>query len=58
MALDPLFWSSLGKALGWAKNGRINGCYIWEYNAKMFYDLILNGGDTDAYWNELLGITK
>jgi hypothetical protein len=49
IALDPTFWQALGKALGWIKE-------YWWPRAMKFYDLILTGGDTDAYWNELLGV--
>lgn len=83
VALDPLFWSSLGKALGWNKKmvirrGTVIGNFCCPPSAEIrgecfeemgfgmdyldpqiyythrFYDLILNGGDTDAYWQELL----
>lgn len=26
----------------------------WMYNAHRFYDLILTGGDTEKFWNDLL----
>lgn len=57
IALDPLFWQAFGKSCGW-KPEPIADFPKWKYMAKAFYDLILTGGDTDAYWNELLGVTK
>lgn len=73
IALDPSFWQSLGKVLGWTKN-ICTDCltpYVdktsctcgmsypplddtWHLHAMRFYDLILTGGDTDAFWEELL----
>src|SRR4051794_8317136 len=63
-ALDPSFWQSLGKALGWGKTDYCWGCGydegetistdVWFVNAHRFYDLILTGSDTDAFWKELL----
>lgn len=46
--LDPTFWQSLGKALGWEARDD------WQQNAHRFYDLILTGGDTKKFWDELL----
>ena len=74
IALDPSFWQSLGKALGWDGEVKIrahkdksrkrhweNDYYDdWrvltraEYHAHRFYDLILTGGDTKAFWQHLL----
>lgn len=62
IALDPTFWQALGKALGW---GLVlgweemyapaeNAAQEWYQNAFRFYDLILTGGDTEAYWKDLL----
>lgn len=59
IALDPDFWSSLGKSLGWTVCD-VQGCiqgkcdHGWMYYAKSFYDLILTGGDTKSFWQELL----
>lgn len=47
IALDPTFWASLGKALGWELG-------MDETHAHRFYDLILRGKDTTAFWKELL----
>lgn len=73
IALDPSFWQSLGKALGWEKQCEFCEAWFEPENprhcwcdtkpfwigghikrARDFYDLILTGGDTDAYWKELL----
>jgi hypothetical protein len=56
---DPLFWQALGKALGWPKVSAYpresdNEHETWRVTAIAFYDLILTGGDTDAYWNDIL----
>lgn len=67
---DPSFWQCLGKALGWGKHHE-DGCWSflqggkcdcgpkdneWEHQAHRFYDLILTGGDTDAFWDTLLKV--
>ena len=55
IALDPSFWQSLGKALGWkAEDDPTRIGYTWQGNASRFYDLILTGGDTKTFWDELL----
>lgn len=28
----------------------------WKYHAGRFYDLILTGGDLEAYWKKILGV--
>jgi len=67
IALDPLFWQALGKALGWelkkcqyCKNGcewcTVNG-YVkpeWLKHAHQYFDLHLTSGDTEAFWRKLL----
>lgn len=63
-ALDPAFWQTLGKALptkfsnpngsGYVgAKGRVLG---WKDHAMHFYDLILTGGDTKPFWDELLKV--
>lgn len=65
IALDPTFWQALGKALGWNEfeakeswknyaTGEVLKVGRDHREAHAFYDLILTGGDTEAYWNELL----
>lgn len=63
IALDPSFWQALGKALGWADDVA-NPFYVtnwggikmfrWQYRALQFTQLILTGGSTDAFWDEIL----
>lgn len=57
-ALDPSFWQSLGKTLGWNEHdgalthfGMEEG---WRFHAIRFYDLILTDGDTKVFWDEVL----
>ena len=68
--IHPSFWECLSKALGWRVRARdqfhnemleyefqYQGAvmeYSWEYVAKKFYDIILTGGSTDEFWNDLL----
>lgn len=67
IALDPLFWYALGKTLGWSEYAVCDthgakcevGCTAavekeFLYHAHRFYDLILTGGDTTEFWQELL----
>jgi hypothetical protein len=59
VALDPHFWQALGKELGWPQISAYsresdNEHETWRMTALSFYDLILTGGDTDAFWRELL----
>lgn len=56
-ALDPTFWQSLGKSLGWDSHMLMwVGTYYdeWQYRAMRFYDLILQGKDTNNFWKEIL----
>lgn len=69
----PLFWQSLGKALGWEElvcsdDGLMHpipseicrvGMYVgwipkWHYMALEYFDLLLTGGNTEAFWKEIL----
>jgi hypothetical protein len=53
IALDPSFWQSLGKALGWPL--RNDGTTEWwGCVAADFCRVILTGGDTDKFWKEIL----
>lgn len=63
-ALKPEFFQALGKALGWNINpvtqyitlrGKTILIEPWRHEALMLYDLILQGKDTTAFWQELLG---
>jgi len=68
--LDPEFWQSLGKALGWEEDEvvpydlskldkfewiiRFHRLPRWRFNAQRYFDLVLTGGDTEKFWNNLL----
>lgn len=61
--LDPLFWQSLGKALGWkepkfgiAIDRLPNFSYpkAWLPYAHKYFDLALTDGDTETFWQSLL----
>lgn len=59
IALDPEFWSALGKSLGWdeevtSSNFKIDSMSGWEHYALWFTHLILTGGNTESFWAELL----
>lgn len=63
IALDPSFWQSLGKALGWATGTATDGSgteyewpHEWRNTAIQFYDLILTGDDTKKFWDDLLKV--
>lgn len=60
IVLTPAFWQALGKSLGWGHDHyhlpggmHISGVRS-RYEAHRFYDLILQGKDTEAFWYELL----
>ncbi len=61
VVLSPEFWIALGKALNKNESylSPLYGCDDvegdwWWGIAMRFYDLILTGGDTDAFWQEIL----
>lgn len=56
IALDPAFWQALGKQLVWDTVTETDQGFenTWEYNAHRLYDLVLNGLDTEKFWQELL----
>jgi hypothetical protein len=59
VALDPTFWQALSKALEWPKISAYpresdNEHETWRMTAHTFYDLILTGGDTEKFWEELI----
>lgn len=62
IALDPSFWQSLGKSLGWVTHTMSGELPLreqdWYIEAKRFYNLILTGGDTEKFWNELYPLNK
>ena len=55
--LDPLFWQALGKGLRWGVGkcalGRNEYIEIWEGHAMDCLHLILTGGDTEKFWDNL-----
>lgn len=62
IALDPTFWQALGKALGWEKEymrvnwgqEEVSSVPLWEFYAIKFCGLVLTGGDTEKFWQDLL----
>lgn len=64
--LDPLFWQSLGKALGWKGTGIFKSCLCldkefhtcelmnWHLEWHRFIDLLIEGKDAESYFKELL----
>lgn len=59
IALDPLFFQALGKALGWKTSPFVHADTdrpLPEWYAKAFnlYDLILIGGSLDKFWEDVL----
>lgn len=57
--LDPEFWKSLGKALGWY-TGHENISLAeyetknWKSIALRFFELKLSGGSEEEFWDNLL----
>jgi len=64
--LDPLFWQSLGKSLGWdkkAKKGYVRFCdikdesgntqFYWNYMWHRFIDSLASGKSIEEFFNEL-----
>ncbi len=67
---DPAFWQALGKSLGWKEEkemgclwrpGEVEGVVVGlvdrgtpTYYAHIFFDYILDNGDTEAFWQDLL----
>lgn len=67
IALDPTFWQALGRALEWTNSLRCPledcgkpftklkyGMESWMFFANRFSHLILTGGDTTSFWEEIL----
>ena|SRR5258708_22234357 len=60
IAQDPLFWRALGKALGWGDyadwdleydDSKLNS---WRWHAGQYFMLLIDGGDLEAFFGELL----
>jgi hypothetical protein len=56
-ALDPEFWQGLASAPG-ISTPHQEGFPWWQNTAHEFYDIVLTGGDTQKFWDELLGSHK
>jgi hypothetical protein len=56
--LDPQFWVALSKALGWELIDYCRECDSategWKYYAHLYFDLVLTGGDTEKFWQDLI----
>lgn len=54
---DPLFWSSLGKSLGWPEHNHLRRSYesnSWRGKWFLFIDVLADGEDVDEFFNKLL----
>ena len=49
--LDPLFWQSLGKAMGWDKNKYIIG--NWKAHWHRFIDHLVEGKEAESFFEKL-----
>lgn len=58
IALDPTFWKALGKSLGWSTPEKPNDVRDWLGRAHDFYEFILRGKDTTAFWAEITANSK
>lgn len=58
VALDPLFWQALGKALGKEKTkvypDEHSELSWWLWAAHEYLDILLFNSDTEQFWKELL----
>ena len=52
--LDPAFWQSLGKALGWDEGALTSptykGGWMWRHQWHRFIDHLADGGTPDSYF--------
>lgn len=57
--LDPLFWQSLGKAMGWKDVGETYGLPVsmasigWLYHWHRFIDHLAEGEDAESFFEKL-----
>lgn len=51
--LDPLFWQSLGKGLGWGKGRPGLLIYEWLYHWHKFIDHLASGKDPEEFFSQL-----
>jgi hypothetical protein len=57
IVLDPQFWQCLGEAMGWAEKITTTSADSgnhWQIKAHEFLDVILDGGNTEKFWKNLL----
>lgn len=69
IVLDPLFWQALGRALGWEEKDKkseemwrrtgpfsdmLIGMFEWHKAATKYFDLVLRGRDTEAFFKSLI----
>lgn len=55
IVLDPLFWQSLGKGLGWKPLGADgDGNDNWLYYWHRFIDHLASGKDIDSFFTNLM----
>ncbi len=52
--LDPLFWQSLGKALNWKIDKSRVGLHEWKIRWHEFTEHLINGGEAEKFFNQLL----
>lgn len=55
--LDPLFWSALGKAMGWNDYYHVDGLHVsrveWRYRWHRFIDTLASGKSIEDFFKEL-----
>ena len=51
--LDPLFWQSLGKAMGWKKRKSHISPEPWLFYWHCFIDHLAKGGSIETYFEQL-----
>lgn len=60
--LDPLFWQSLGKSLGWKEiemsdpHRPVNGKPEWQNNWHRFIDHLAEGKDAESFFESLINV--
>lgn len=53
MVIDPTFWQSFGKAMGWGKGHPWMIMYEWLYRWHNFIDHLAEGKDTESFFQNL-----
>lgn len=54
--LDPLFWQSLGKSLGWGKQSIYGKIEKWKQEWHNFIDHLAEGKDPEEFFTNLLSL--